>query len=401
MAVVYRFRFRVRRRTTANWVSSNEVLLDSEIGIESDLLRRSKMGDGVTGWNALPFYTPGLIDHTALASIADGETLVWDASAGMFLPGSSGGGGSLGQNLQDLDAIAFDEGDMIYFAGSAGLVALPPGTTGQVLRTAGPGAPPQWATPGVGDSTALQVDTYATPGSFTWTKPAGAKVVEVITFGGGGGGGGGAKRATANYGPGGGGGGARMIVKLKAADCGSTETVTVGAGGTGGAGNTVDVGTVGTAGGDSSFGALVIAYGGGAGAGGTAGGTTSGGGGAAVVTGGSALGGGAGGGSASGGQTQVAGAPGGFGHQGTTPGAGGAASGGNGGNGTSPTTIYGAGAGGGGGATSNVAGVSGGNGGNGGRAAGGGGGGTCSGTGTRGGNGGNGGDGFVAVITYF
>jgi hypothetical protein len=90
MAIVYRFRFRVRRRTTANWGSSNEVLLDSEIGIESNLLRRSKMGDGVTGWNSLLFYTPGLYD---LTGIADGYSLFWDASAGNWIVGPPGGGG--------------------------------------------------------------------------------------------------------------------------------------------------------------------------------------------------------------------------------------------------------------------------------------------------------------------
>jgi hypothetical protein len=104
MATVYRFRFRVRRRTTANWVSSNEVLLDSEIGRESDLLQRSKMGNGVDGWNDLPFYTAGLVDHTALASIADGDVLAWDSGAGRFVPTAAGGGGGGSSAAMQFDA---------------------------------------------------------------------------------------------------------------------------------------------------------------------------------------------------------------------------------------------------------------------------------------------------------
>lgn len=53
-------RFRVRRRTAANWASLNEILLDSEIGRESDT-DRFKFGDGVTAWNSLAYaaeYSP-------------------------------------------------------------------------------------------------------------------------------------------------------------------------------------------------------------------------------------------------------------------------------------------------------------------------------------------------------
>lgn len=48
-------RFRMRRHTTADWISLNEVLLSAEWGIETDGLKRRKIGDGTTGWNALPF----------------------------------------------------------------------------------------------------------------------------------------------------------------------------------------------------------------------------------------------------------------------------------------------------------------------------------------------------------
>lgn len=58
MATTVEYRFRLRRRTAASWTSLNEVLLDSEIGLESDT-KKFKIGDGVTGWNSLP-YASGL-----------------------------------------------------------------------------------------------------------------------------------------------------------------------------------------------------------------------------------------------------------------------------------------------------------------------------------------------------
>ena len=126
-----------------------------------------------------------------------------------------------------------------------------------------------------------QVDVYATAGTFTWTKPAGAKAVHVALLSGGGGGGSGRKTASGAGGAGGGGGmgGGYSERILQAGICGSTETVTVGAGGTGGAAITANGtnGASGFPGGNSLFGTLVAAYGGNAGAGGT---NTSGGGGA-------------------------------------------------------------------------------------------------------------------------
>lgn len=130
-----------------------------------------------------------------------------------------------------------------------------------------------------------QVDVYATAGTFTWTKPAGAKAVHVALLSGGGGGGSGRKTPSGTAGAGGGGGmgGGYSERILQAGICGSTETVTVGAGGTGGAAITTNPvggtnGNAGVIGGNSSFGTLVAAFGGQPGAGGT---ISSGGGGAA------------------------------------------------------------------------------------------------------------------------
>ena len=103
-------------------------------------------------------------------------------------------------------------------------------------------------------------------GSATWTKPAGLKELFVVCIGGGAGGGSGSRGASGVLRRGGGGGGGTVIVwrKISAAELGATETVTVGAGGAGGAAVTADDtdGNDGTAGGDTSFGALVLAKGG-------------------------------------------------------------------------------------------------------------------------------------------
>jgi hypothetical protein len=59
-------RFRVRGRTAANWTSGNEVLLDREIGLETDT-RRFKFGDAVTAWNSLDYATGTIASQDASA----------------------------------------------------------------------------------------------------------------------------------------------------------------------------------------------------------------------------------------------------------------------------------------------------------------------------------------------
>lgn len=47
-------RIQSRIDTAANWSAKNPVLLEGEIGIESDTCRL-KAGDGTTAWNTLPY----------------------------------------------------------------------------------------------------------------------------------------------------------------------------------------------------------------------------------------------------------------------------------------------------------------------------------------------------------
>ena len=90
-----------------------------------------------------------------------------------------------------------------------------------------------WKTP----NQSVDVQIFTVTGANTWTKPAGAKWVEVILIGGGGGGGSGRRGAvsTGRSGGGGGSGGGMARASYPASTLGVTETITVGAGGAGGA----------------------------------------------------------------------------------------------------------------------------------------------------------------------
>lgn len=105
---------------------------------------------------------------------------------------------------------------------------------------------------------AVDIQEFTSVGTSTWTKPVGARYVEVLLFGGGGGGGSGRRRGSGSLAAGSGSGGApaaRLELKLPAAALNATETVIVGAGGTGGAAQTADAtnGNAGVDGGSSAF----------------------------------------------------------------------------------------------------------------------------------------------------
>lgn len=110
-----------------------------------------------------------------------------------------------------------------------------------------------------------------------WTKPTGARLIELILIGGGGGGGTGRSDVNGTLRPGGGGGGgagySHVIIPASMMDV--TETVTVGAGGAGGVnpGAVVSNGATGTSGATSSIttlGSSILAGGGVGGGGGSA-----------------------------------------------------------------------------------------------------------------------------------
>jgi hypothetical protein len=311
------------------------------------------------------------------------------------------------------------------------------------------------------DGTNMQVISFGQPtevqifeSDSTWTKPNGAKMVEVICIGAGGGGGGGYHDTGTAYGGCGGGGGAFNKNIFHPDSLGATETVTVGVGGTGGVGDTsgnpTSSATDGTA---SSFGSHIQAGGGGKGGNGRDDTDGKGGGGGGILTsaiadaagspaatadtqaiaeqaasgddnstpstiyggaaggeeredGGSSIYGGCGG--AGGGYASVTASDGGEGGSNNTltiggGGVAGTTPGGDGGDGDTYAVtgkFVGTGGGGGGG-TNRTDAVEAGDGGNGGTGCGGGGGGASADATYKAGDGGDGGDGLVVVITHF
>ena len=61
-----------RRDTASNWSSANPVLLQGELGFETDT-KKAKLGDGSTAWNSLTYYPGFSISGYPLATadIAD------------------------------------------------------------------------------------------------------------------------------------------------------------------------------------------------------------------------------------------------------------------------------------------------------------------------------------------
>lgn len=175
-------------------------------------------------------------------------------------------------NDSKLETTGWTAGDIFYADASGNLTRLPIGSTNQTLAVVG--GLPAWIT---GAASTTDVQEFTTPGTSTWVKPSGAKLVHVLLIGGGGGGGSGGVIRTDGLttvtmtGGAGGGGAGRMEYWINASELGATESITVGAAGVGGAGGTsapssnatgtVSTANAGTTGGFSKF-ALRYAMGG-------------------------------------------------------------------------------------------------------------------------------------------
>jgi hypothetical protein len=66
-----------KRGTAANWTLRNPVLAQGEFGLETDT-SKLKIGDGVTAWTLLPYFSPsaGNLDGGLPDSIYGGTTAV-------------------------------------------------------------------------------------------------------------------------------------------------------------------------------------------------------------------------------------------------------------------------------------------------------------------------------------
>lgn len=73
MPDVVNYRFRLRRGLAATWAATNDMLLAGEFGLETDT-RKLKIGDGVTSWNDLDYFTTG----TSLGAANAGAGIIID-----------------------------------------------------------------------------------------------------------------------------------------------------------------------------------------------------------------------------------------------------------------------------------------------------------------------------------
>ena len=136
------------------------------------------------------------------------------------------------------------------------------GTTGQVLAKASATSwDLTWATAGGGGGGGVTINSYTTPGTYSYTIPTGATILMIYLWGSGGGGGSGARQATsaARGGGSGGGAGSFFFTEIPASAFTSPVTVIVPAGGAGAAAITTDntFGNNGTNGSDARFGDLM------------------------------------------------------------------------------------------------------------------------------------------------
>lgn len=63
-------RIKNRRDTSANWAANNPILADGEHGYDKDL-KKSKVGDGITAWNALGWQQQSWADITDKPTLAE------------------------------------------------------------------------------------------------------------------------------------------------------------------------------------------------------------------------------------------------------------------------------------------------------------------------------------------
>lgn len=108
-------RIQIRRDTAANWTSSNPILAQGEFGYETNT-KKFKIGDGITAWSSLSYFTSGgvaaLVDLTDVddTNIAIGKILQVgaDGITHEYVDMPSGGLDKTFQTLTEAATIAFD-----------------------------------------------------------------------------------------------------------------------------------------------------------------------------------------------------------------------------------------------------------------------------------------------------
>lgn len=192
---------------------------------------------------------------SAYTVVADDRGVLIDATSGTWTlsltaAATLGAGFAFAVRNSGTGTITIDPNGTEQIDGST-TVTLPAGASCLVVCTGS-----AWRTVARTGANVVDQQIFNTSGTWTWTKPTSGSMVLIECWGGGGGGGATYQNSPASGWGGGGGEYVRRIMRLS--DVGASETVTVGAGGAGRTGSNGP----GTAGGNSSFGAHLTAYGG-------------------------------------------------------------------------------------------------------------------------------------------
>lgn len=202
----------------------------------------------------------GAVQELPLAVATDGTTVISTNSSSTALRITQTGAGNalVVEDSTNPDSTPF----VVDASGNVGIGTTSPGqklsVVGTVESTTGGFKFPDATTQ---TTAALPIDPQTFNSSGTWTKPTGYATdsrVLIQAWGAGGSGG----KGSASWNAGGGGGGGYIERWLNLSQLGATETITIGAGGT-----TRTTTGAGTAGGNTTVGSLVTAYGGGPGMG--------------------------------------------------------------------------------------------------------------------------------------
>lgn len=78
-------RFQLKRDTANDWASCNPVLLDGELGLESDT-RKLKAGDGINTWNNLDYLNlSSEAMDIDLTGVVDLSVIYWNEALSKFV----------------------------------------------------------------------------------------------------------------------------------------------------------------------------------------------------------------------------------------------------------------------------------------------------------------------------
>jgi len=273
-------------------IATNRVLIKNQTNAyENGVYEVTTAGDSLTAWiltRTLDYDAPSEIIPGSLVSVLYGDTQAetfWAQTQNVvtiglseikFIQFNAAGTGYLlaANNLSDVQDVATSRNNLgltnvatqnvtqysvLVGDASDGIVSLPTGASGQVLTSGGPGVNPTWlpVSGGTGFSS-INVQTFSTAGTYTYTPSPNMQycIVELLGAGGG--------ATVASYNGGtsvsygtGGAGGAYAKSLYNAATIGTSQTVIIGARGTGATNQTnANNGT------NSSFGTFMTANGG-------------------------------------------------------------------------------------------------------------------------------------------